>query len=125
MEINLKVKLAPCPHCGSDAELVDIFYGYAIVCTDKNCFGGMRIKYGSCDDRERFLNKLITDWNKRDPDTKVITEAIECIEKYRGDIYDETQEEYDEHGSCCVDVLDEVLNRLRCFTSPMCIQAEE
>jgi hypothetical protein len=77
----------------------------------------MRVTFGSCDNEEIFLQKLISDWNNRNPDARTIVAAIGCIEKYRDSIYNETQEEYDDHGGCCVDVLDEVLNRLRCFTT--------
>ena len=111
------MKLNPCPHCGSEVHLVNMHNGYAIVCNDKNCLCQMRVMFGSCDNKEIFLKKLISDWNKRSPEVRAVTAAIECIEEYRNTIYDETQEEYDDHGCCCVDVLDEVLNRLLCFTS--------
>ncbi len=117
------MKLNNCPHCGSTVSLVQIQYGYAIVCDDKNCLGQMRVHYGTCDNEEIFLQKLISDWNKRSPEVRAVTAAIECIEEYRNKIYDETQEEYDEHGSCCIDVLDEVLNRLLCFTSSAAVEA--
>lgn len=38
-------------------------------------------------------------------------------------LHDEMQEPYDEHGSCCLDVLDETLNRLRCFTTSAAVEA--
>lgn len=116
------IELAPCPHCNSTSRLVDIYGGYAIVCNDKNCLGQMRIHYGSCDDKEIFLQKLISDWNRRTPEVRAVTAAVECITKYRDEIYDETQEEYDDHGSCCIDVLDETINRLKCFTSSNAVE---
>lgn len=112
-----QTKLAPCPHCGSGAHLVDIYNGYAIVCDDKNCLGDMYIKFGSCDIKELFLKKLVSDWNKREPSNRAVVEAIERVREYRNHIYEENQEEYSDHGGCCVDVLDEVLNILLCFTA--------
>lgn len=109
--------LAPCPHCGSDVKIVDIQNGFAIVCTDKNCLGQMRIQYGSCDDQKLFLNKLVTDWNKRQLESVAIRAAIDNVSKYRELLYDEMQEEYDEHCSCCLDTLDDVINRLVCYTA--------
>ena len=116
-------ELKPCPFCGEQVELVDIFYGFAIVCKGRNCLGGMSIKYGTCDNKEIFLNKLISDWNSRKPEIPAVTAAVECIEDYRNTLYKKTQEPYDEHGCCCISVLDEVLNRLLCFTASAAIEA--
>lgn len=113
--------LGTCPFCGAEVRLVHIQNGYAIVCEDKNCLGQMRITFGTCDNEEIFLEKLVSNWNKRKPEVMAVTAAYECIEEYRNAIYDETQEEYDDHGCCCVDVLDEALNRLRCFTSSVAV----
>ncbi len=112
-----RFRLAPCPHCGSAARLVDTHGGYAIVCDNKNCLGQMRIQFGSCDNKELFLKKLVSDWNKRGPEIKAVIEAIRHVGEYRDAIYEETQEEYDDHGECCVDVLDEVINILTCYTA--------
>lgn len=112
-----RIALAPCPHCGAGAQLLTLQNGYAIVCDDKNCLSMMQIKYGSCDNKELFLQKLISDWNKRSPEIKAVTEAIKGVREYRDHIYDEAQEPYDEHGSCCIDVLDEAINILQCFTA--------
>ena len=117
------MELKPCPFCGSKVRLVTIQRGYAIVCEAKNCLGQMRITFGTCDDDLIFLKKLVSDWNKRNPEVRAVTAAYECIEEYRNTIYDETQEEYDDHGGCCIDVLDEVLNRLHCFTSSAAVEA--
>ena len=112
-----EIILAPCPHCGAGVSLLKIPYGYAIACDDKNCLSMMQTKYGSCDNKELFLQKLISDWNKRVPEIKAVTEAIQSIREYRDHVYDETQEPYDEHGSCCIRVLDEAINILQCFTA--------
>lgn len=112
-----QIRLAPCPHCGTFARLVDTHNGYAIVCGDKNCLGQMRVQFGSCDDKKLFLQKLVADWNRRIPDIKAVTAAIDRVQEYRDHIYEETQEEYDNHGGCCVDVLDETLNIMNCFTA--------
>ena len=117
-----KVELLRCPHCNSEMRLVKIQYGYAIVCTDRNCLGGMEIKSGTNDNNEIYLAALISNWNKRNPEVRAITAAIECIENYRNQIYDEMQEPYDTHGCCCTDVLDEAINRLRCFTSSAAVE---
>lgn len=117
------MELKPCPFCGSEARLVRIQNGYAIVCGDKNCLGQMRVTFGMCDNEVIFLEKLLSDWNKRKPEVSAVAAAYECIEEYRNAIYDETQEEYDNHGGCCVDVLDEALNRLHCFTSSAAVDA--
>lgn len=116
------IELARCPHCNSKMKIVKIQYGYAIVCTDRNCLGGMEIKSGSSDFTEIYLEALIANWNKRSPEVRAVTAAIECIEEYRNKIYTEMQEPYDDHGHCCIDVLDEALNRLRCFTSSAAVE---
>lgn len=117
-----KVELSRCPHCNSKMNIVEIQYGYAIVCTNKNCLGGMQIKYGSSDNKIMFLTTLISNWNKRSPEVRAVTAAIECIEEYRNSIHEQMQEPYDDHGQCCIDVLDEVLNRLHCFTSSEAVE---
>lgn len=116
------VELKPCPFCGGEVRLVHIQSGFAIVCESRNCLGGMSVKYGSCDNEEIFLEKLVSDWNSRKPEVLAVTAAIECIEDYRNTLYEETQEPYDEHGCCCISVLDEVLNRLRCFTASAAVE---
>ena len=116
-------ELKPCPFCGEEVELVSVSFGFAIVCQGRNCLGGMSVKYGSCDNKAIFLEKLIADWNSRKPEVLAVTAAIECIEDYRSTLYEETQEPYDEHGCCCISVLDEALNRLQCFTTSAAIEA--
>lgn len=110
------IELNRCPHCNSEMRLVETQRGYAIVCTDKNCLGGMQIKYGTNDNKEIFLATLISNWNKRNPEVRAVTAATACIEEYRNRLYNNMQEPYDDHGQCCIDVIDEVLNLLRCFT---------
>ena len=109
--------LAPCPHCGSGARIVDIHNGHAVVCNNKSCLGQMHITFGSCDNKELFLHKLVSDWNKRGPEIKAVTEAISSINDYKDSVYEDAQEAYDVHGSCCIDVLDEVINILTCYTA--------
>ena len=116
-------ELKPCPFCGERVELRGVQGGFYIACKGRNCLGGMNIKYGSCDNSEIFLEKLVSDWNSRRPEVPAVTAAVECIEDYRNALYEKTQEPYDEHGCCCISVLDEVLNRLQCFTASAAIEA--
>jgi len=116
-------ELKPCPFCGKKAELFSIQGGFAIGCEDKNCLGVMQIHYGRCDNREIFKQKLIANWNKREPEVVAITAALECLDSYMDDLKKSMQEPYDEHGYCCVRVLDEALNRLQCFTSAAAVEA--
>lgn len=115
--------LKPCPFCGKNAELITSQNGFAVVCADKNCLGLMQIHYGSCDYEEVFKQKLIANWNKREPEVAAIEAALECLDSYEDDLRDRMQEPYDEHGYCCLRVLDEALNRLQCFTSVAAIEA--
>ena len=117
------MNLLACPHCHKPVELVNIQGGYAIVCSDLNCLGGMKIHYGWDDEREIFKNKLVSNWNKREPEVRAVTAAVECIRNYRDELYESTQEPYDEHGACCIQVVDEILNRLNCFTSQAAVDA--
>ena len=116
MNALANIELLRCPHCNSEMKIVEIQHGYAIVCGNKNCLGGMQIRYGANDTKEIFLATLISNWNKRLPEVRAITAATECIGEYRNKISSKMQEPYDDHGQCCIDVLDEVLNLLRCFT---------
>lgn len=116
-------ELGHCPFCGKRAELITIQRGFAIVCEDKNCLGQMQIHYGSCDYEDIFKQKLIANWNKRCPEVAAIESALECLESYEDDLREQMQEPYDEHGYCCLRVLDEALNRLQCFTSIAAIDA--
>ena len=115
-------ELKPCPFCGGEVRLIRIQSGFAIVCESRNCLGSMSVKYGSCDNEEIFFEKLVSDWNSRKPEVLAVTAAIECIEDFRNTLYEETQEPYDEHGCCCISVLDEVLNRLHCFTASAAVE---
>ena len=116
-------ELNPCPYCGREVRLVRIQNGFAIVCEDKNCLGMMKIEFGRCDNRAIFLEKLVSNWNKRNPEVQAVKAAYACIEEFRNTLYEEMQEPYDDRGSCCTDVLDEVLNRLNCFTSSAAVEA--
>ena len=116
-------KLRNCPHCQREVELLSVQSGFSIICTDHNCLGGMSIHYGWADDPELFLRKLISNWNRRTPDVPAIDAAVKCIEEYRSDLYDSCQEPYDEHGQCCIEVADEIINRLRCFSCQEAVDA--
>ena len=120
-----KIRLRKCPHCRRDVELVKIQLGFAICCTGRNCLGGMQIHYGTHDDKEIFKAKLIENWNQRQPDVPAVEAAWNCVAEYRDEIYEACSEPYDEHGSCCIVVLDEALNRLNCFTSTAAVEAWE
>ena len=116
------IELLRCPHCNSEMGIVKIHSGYAIVCTNRSCLCKMEIHTGSSDNDKLFLAALISNWNKRSPEVRAVTAAIECLENYRNQIYNGMQEPYDDHGQCCIDVLDEALNRLQCFTSSAAVE---
>lgn len=115
--------LKRCPHCNGPVELIETQYGFAIICADHNCLGGMEVRCGLMDDREIFKAKLIYNWNKRDHENIAVEAALECLAEYRQSVYNSCQEPYDEHGQCCVDVLDEAINRLSCFTCQEAVDA--
>ena len=117
------IELRSCPHCNKPVELVSLQSGYAIVCSDHNCLGGMQIHYGWKDDREIFKQKLISNWNRRTPDVTAVEAAVNCIEEFRDELYESCQEPYDEHGVCCIETVYQILNRLLCFTSQEAVDA--
>lgn len=116
-------KLQPCPHCHKPVRFVKTQGGYAIVCSDRDCLGGMEIHYGWNDDKEIFKKKLISNWNKRVPEVRAVSAAVKCIRAYGEELYDSMQEPYDEHGACCMEAVEEILNRLSCFTSQAAVDA--
>ena len=116
-------ELRRCPHCNKRVEFVELQGGYAIVCSDHNCLGGMQIHYGLKDDCEIFKQKLISNWNRRTPDVMAVAAAVNCIEEFRDELYESCQEPYDEHGACCIETANEILNRLLCFTSQEAVDA--
>lgn len=116
-------RLNNCPHCGLPVEFLSLHSGFAIICSDHNCLGGMDVHYGTQDNPELFKKKLISNWNKRKPEIRAVEAAVECTIDYRDKIYDECQEPYDEHGQCCIDCIDEIINRLRCFTCQEAVDA--
>lgn len=118
-------ELSLCPHCQKPVELIQMQSGFAIICSDHNCLGGMEIHYGTCDNPEIYKAKLISNWNRRTPEVRAVAAAIECLIAYREEIYGMCQEPYDEHGQCCIDVLDEAINRVRCFTCHEAVDAWE
>ena len=115
--------LNPCPHCQKPVELIPIQNGFAIICSDHNCLGGMDIHYGECDNPEIFKAKLISNWNKRDPEICAVSAAVECLIEYGREINEENQRPWSNHGSCCIDVLDEAINMVRCFTCREAVEA--
>lgn len=117
------IELRNCPYCNEPVEFITIQGGYAIICSDHNCLGGMQIHFGWKDDGEIFKQKLISNWNHRTPDVEAVDSAMRCIEAYRNELYDSCQEPYDEHGMCCVETADEILNRLQCFTCREAVDA--
>ncbi len=122
---NATTTLKACPFCGKRVELIPIQWGFAIVCSDKNCLRMMQIHYGTCDNEDIFKAKLISDWQRRNPEVPAITAAWNCLAQFRDEIYEACTEPYDTHGSCCINVLDEALNRLLCFTSSAAVEAWE
>ena len=119
----MSMNLLPCPHCQKPVEFLTLQGGYAIICSDHNCLGGMDIRYGWQDDQEIFKKKLISNWNRRTPEVRAVKAATECIRKYGEELYESMQEPYNEHGACCIEVVDEILNRLNCFTSQAAVDA--
>lgn len=117
------MELKSCPFCGKPAEFISLQSGFAIICSDHNCLGGIETRFGRMDNPEIFKAKLVANWNKRDKDVAAVEAAVECAIAYRDEVYDDCQEPYDSHGQCCVDVLDEVINRLRCFTCKEAVEA--
>lgn len=116
-------KLKHCPHCGLPVELIETQYGFSIICSDHNCLGGIEIRCGTMANKEIFKRKLIANWNRRKPEVGAVEAAKECLLQYRDEIYDLCQEPYDEHGQCCVEVLEEAINRLSCFTCQEAVDA--
>lgn len=104
-----------CPHCGKETEFSIRGNKAHIICSDHNCWGGMSVQWGTHNEPYRFIEKMKASWNLRTPDGYGIVAAKRCIEKYREEIYQDTQQEYSDHCRYCVEVLDEVLNKLECF----------
>lgn len=101
-----------CPHCGEDVDFYTFGRKAFIVCKDKDCWGGMKVEWGSHDDPEPFIEKMKRNWNTRTPDGHALIKARAYIEKYRDRIYEESQKPYSDYCAYCVQVLDEVLNQL-------------
>ena len=111
-----KMQLKRCPFCGNEVSLRFIQFGAAIVCNSRNCLGGLTVKWGTCDSHDIFLAKLVNDWNNREPDSKAVGAAVKCLEAYRAELLRSMREPYAEFDACCLDVLDEAINRVGCFT---------
>lgn len=108
---------AECPHCGKESEFVCHPTKAYVICSDRNCWGGMNVKWGTDDDPEVFIAKMRRNWNKRAASNNTGLEAaIKSVEKLRERIYAENQLPYSEHDQLCVDVLDEALLKMSCFT---------
>lgn len=66
------MQLKPCPHCGSEAELVEShgsmksWPSVNIVCQNKDCYGSMHVTYDefSCN-HEELKAKMVKCWNNR------------------------------------------------------------
>lgn len=105
-----------CPHCGKESEFLIGYDEAHIICSDHNCLGKMSVHWGTRDEPYRFIEKMKANWNKRTPDGHAIIEATAYIEKYRKEVYNDSQEEYSDCCAHCVEVVDEILNKLLCFT---------
>lgn len=113
--IGSSIGFLSCPHCGKETEFYISGYKAHIICSDHNCWGGMSVQWGTHDEPYRFIEKMKASWNQRTPDGHAIIAAKSYIEKYRDEIYREAQGEDSDHFGCCLNVLDEVLNKLDCF----------
>lgn len=105
-----------CPHCGKETEFYISGYKAHIICSDHNCWGGMTAQWGTHDEPYRFIEKMKASWNQRAQDGHAIVAATKYIEEYREEVRRDLQSEYSEYCQHCLDVLDEVLNKLDCFT---------
>lgn len=109
------IGLLGCPHCGKEVEFFISGQVAYIFCSDHNCHGGMRIQWGGHDEPYRFIERMKTSWNQRTPNGYGIIAAKRYIEKYRNEIYQAAQREDPDYCNFCIEVLDEVLNKLDCF----------
>ena len=109
------IGLLNCPHCGKEVEFFVSGNVAYIFCSDRNCWSGTRCQWGTADEPYRFIEKMKNDWNKRTPDGNALVAAIEYIVEYRNYVYQEAQKEYSDYCYYCIDVLDEVINKLECF----------
>lgn len=71
--------LKPCPFCGKEAEPIQeppMQHRAYIICSDHNCWGHMKVEWGTMDDKDKFIKRLIENWNRR-PDLWIpITERL-------------------------------------------------
>ena len=107
--------LATCPHCGKEVEFLIHGNTAYIFCSDHNCWGGSRVSWGTLDKPYIFIEKLKANWNKRVPEQNALVKAIEYIEEYRNQIYEQNQQECSEYFGCCVDALDEAIQKAKAF----------
>ena len=104
-----------CPHCGKEVEFLVSGGTAYIICSDRNCLGGIRISWGTNDKAYIFIEKLKSNWNKRCADQNALIKAIEYLEEFRDELYQQTQNEYAEKWSCCLNTLDEAINKAKAF----------
>lgn len=104
-----------CPHCGKEVEFLISGYTAYIICSDHNCLGGLRVSWGTNDKPYVFIEKLKSNWNKRCADQNALIKAINYLEEFRDEVYQQTQEEDAERWGCCLDTLDEAINKAKAF----------
>ena len=107
--------LEPCPHCGKDVEFFISGNTAFIYCSDHNCLGGSRVSWGTNDTPYIFIEKLKANWNNRCADQNALVKALEYLDKFRNELYQQTQNEDSERWGCCVDTLDEAIDKARMF----------
>lgn len=105
-----------CPYCGKETEFAIGYSEAHIMCSDHNCLGMMSVHWGTHDEPYRFIEKMKANWNKRNPDTSTLIGAIDYIHKYRNVVYDDSQKEYSDCCAHCVEVVDDILDKLITFT---------
>lgn len=107
---------AECPHCGKESEFTRRSSEAYVICSDHNCWGGMDARWGTEDDPEKAIAKMRRNWNKRVLSNNTgLDAAIKSIEELRKRVYEENQRPFSRYDQVCVDLLDEVLFKMRCF----------
>ena len=109
--------LATCPHCGKEVEFLVHGNTAYIFCSDHNCWGGSRVSWGSADKPYIFIEKLKANWNKRVPEQNALVKAIEYLEEYRDTINKQIEQDKEDSYfyGCCIEALDEAIQKARVF----------